>query len=164
MYICYIIQIHCISKLIWYARARSSCDQFLNQGRLLTDKLMLQGFLQSQVKFASSKVVITIWFTNTSLHRVKCCPMCFITICWAVLTHWFDSLCTWFGNKAHSRCDQSTGDYYFSLAPNPTSGLSRDPGWPNLPDLYFMRFLRLITVSYITLLFSLTNLCNIHIC
>jgi hypothetical protein len=34
-----------ISQLIRYARACSTYDQFLSRGRLLTDKLMLQGFL-----------------------------------------------------------------------------------------------------------------------
>jgi hypothetical protein len=36
-----------MSQLIQYARACSAYDQFLSRGRLLTDKLMLQGFLQS---------------------------------------------------------------------------------------------------------------------
>jgi hypothetical protein len=35
-----------ISQLIRYARACSTYDQFLSWSRLLTDKLMLQGFLQ----------------------------------------------------------------------------------------------------------------------
>jgi hypothetical protein len=36
-----------ISQLIRYARACSTYDQFSSQGRLLTDKLIIQGFLQS---------------------------------------------------------------------------------------------------------------------
>ena len=37
-----------ISQLIRYARACSTYDQFLSRSRLLTDKLMLQGHLQSR--------------------------------------------------------------------------------------------------------------------
>jgi hypothetical protein len=42
-----------ISQLIRYARACSTYHQFLNRGRLLTDKLILQGFLQSRLMSAS---------------------------------------------------------------------------------------------------------------
>jgi hypothetical protein len=38
-----------ISQLIRYAKACSTYDQFLSRGRLLRDKLMLQGFLQSRL-------------------------------------------------------------------------------------------------------------------
>jgi hypothetical protein len=41
-----------ISQLIRYARACSTYDQFLSRGRLLTDKLMLQGFLRSRLMSA----------------------------------------------------------------------------------------------------------------
>ena len=41
-----------ISQLIRYARACSTYDQFLSRSRLLTDKLMLQGFLQSHLMSA----------------------------------------------------------------------------------------------------------------
>jgi hypothetical protein len=44
-----------ISQLIRYARACSTYDQFLGRGKLLTDKLMLQGFLQSRVMSALCK-------------------------------------------------------------------------------------------------------------
>ena len=41
------------SQLIRYARACSAYDQFLNRGKLLTDKLLLfQGFQQSRLKAA----------------------------------------------------------------------------------------------------------------
>ena len=39
-----------VSQLIRYARACSAYDQFLNRGKLLTDKLLLQGFQQSRLK------------------------------------------------------------------------------------------------------------------
>jgi hypothetical protein len=41
-----------ISQLIQYARASSTYDQFLSRGRLLTDKLMIQGFLRSRLMSA----------------------------------------------------------------------------------------------------------------
>jgi len=44
-----------ISQLIRYARACSSYSQFLNRGRLLTHKLMLQEFLQPRLKSAFRK-------------------------------------------------------------------------------------------------------------
>jgi hypothetical protein len=44
-----------ISQMIRYARACSPYNQFLSRGRLLTDKLMLQGFLQSRLMSAFSK-------------------------------------------------------------------------------------------------------------
>jgi hypothetical protein len=44
-----------ISQLIQYARACSTYDQFLSRSRLLTDKLMLQGFLQSRLMSAFRK-------------------------------------------------------------------------------------------------------------
>ena len=44
-----------ISQLIRYARACSTYDQFLSRSRLLTDKLMLQGFLQSRLISAFRK-------------------------------------------------------------------------------------------------------------
>jgi hypothetical protein len=45
-----------ISQLIRYARACSTYDQFLSRSRLLTDKLMLQGFLQSRLMSAFRKL------------------------------------------------------------------------------------------------------------
>ena len=44
-----------VSQLIRYARACSAYDQFLNRGKLLTDKLLLQGFQQSRLKAAFRK-------------------------------------------------------------------------------------------------------------
>jgi hypothetical protein len=44
-----------ISQLIRYARASFTYDQFLSRGRQLTDKLMLQGFLQSRLMSAFRK-------------------------------------------------------------------------------------------------------------
>ena len=44
-----------VSQLIRYARACSAYDQFLNRDRLLTDKLLLQGFQQSRLKAAFRK-------------------------------------------------------------------------------------------------------------
>ena len=44
-----------VSQLIRYAGACSAYDQFLNRGKLLTDKLLLQGFQQSRLKAAFRK-------------------------------------------------------------------------------------------------------------
>jgi hypothetical protein len=44
-----------ISQLIRYARACYTYDQFLSRGRLLTNKLLLQGFLQSRLMSAFRK-------------------------------------------------------------------------------------------------------------
>jgi hypothetical protein len=44
-----------ISQPIWYARACSTSDQFSCRGKLLTDKLMLQGFLRSRLMSAFGK-------------------------------------------------------------------------------------------------------------
>jgi hypothetical protein len=44
-----------ISQLIRYARARSTYDQFLIRGSVLTKKLMSQGFLQSRLQAAVRK-------------------------------------------------------------------------------------------------------------
>jgi hypothetical protein len=45
-----------ISHLIRYARACSTCEQILNRGRLLTDKLIIEGFLQYRLMSAFSKI------------------------------------------------------------------------------------------------------------
>jgi hypothetical protein len=42
---------------------------------------------------------------------------------------------TWSENRAHGRCDRSTGNAYSSKAPDPTSGISRGPC---LPILWFV--------------------------
>ena len=44
-----------VSQLIRYARACSAYDRFLNRGKLLTDKLLSQGFQQSRLKAAFRK-------------------------------------------------------------------------------------------------------------
>ena len=44
-----------VSQLIPYERACSAYDQFLNRGKLLTDKLLLQGFQQYRLKAAFRK-------------------------------------------------------------------------------------------------------------
>jgi hypothetical protein len=41
------------------------------------------------------------------------------------------------GNRAHGGCDRSTGDAYSSMAPDPTSGVSRGSG---KPDFYCALF------------------------
>jgi hypothetical protein len=109
-----------ISQRIRYARACSSYDQFLNRGRLLTNKLMLHGFYSIVLcqHFAISTVIITIWFANTTLHWVECCLMCFITFVRPFRhTAWFwqrITPSTWLGHRAYGGCDLSTEDTYSS--------------------------------------------------
>ena len=98
-----------VSQLIRYARACSAYDKFLNRGRLLTNKLLLQGFQQSRLKAAFrkfygrynnlvyqyKKAKLTLCqtfetFWNMTCHWVKCCLMCFIAIVRPLFTHWFD--------------------------------------------------------------------------
>jgi hypothetical protein len=49
-----------ISHLIRYARACSAYDQFLSRGRLLTDKLMLLGSLQSRISNCEVNNVLNV--------------------------------------------------------------------------------------------------------
>jgi hypothetical protein len=57
-----------IMQLIRYARACSTHDQFLIRGSLLTNKLMLLGFLQSRLQAAFLKFYgrYKMKFTNTT--------------------------------------------------------------------------------------------------
>ena len=49
-----------VFQLIRDARTCSAYDWFLNRGKLLTEKLLLQGFRQSRLNFVNSMVAITI--------------------------------------------------------------------------------------------------------
>jgi hypothetical protein len=104
-----------ISQLIRYARAYSTYDQFFSQSRLLTDKLMIQGFVQSCLM--SALAVTMIWFIITNFYRAICCVTFFIPIVRPYLAHWLwhrVSPHSWSWNWAHGRCDRSTGDDYSS--------------------------------------------------
>jgi hypothetical protein len=59
-----------ISQHIRYARVCSVYDRFLSRGRQLTNKLMLQGFLQPRLSqpLASSMAVTMISFIITNFH------------------------------------------------------------------------------------------------
>jgi hypothetical protein len=80
-------------------------------------------------------VVTTILFAHTNFRWATCCLICFIPIVKPFLTHW-----SWLGvvpfiergNRAHGRCDQSTGDAYSSMARDPTSDIFRGPCTPIL--------------------------------
>jgi hypothetical protein len=78
------------SKLIRYARACSTYDQFLVRGNLLTDKLMSQGFncLVYRQLSANFMVVTTILFAHTTFLWATCYLICFIPIVKPFLTHW----------------------------------------------------------------------------
>jgi hypothetical protein len=97
-------------------------------------------------------VVTTISFTHTTFLWATCCLICFISIVKSFLTHW-----SWLrfvpfiysGNRAHSGgCDQSTGDAYSSMAPDPTSDIFRGPYTPFLWFVFPIGLMRLITVRY----------------
>jgi hypothetical protein len=67
---------------------------------------------------------------HTTFLWATCCLMCFIPIVKPISTHWSWLLVvplTWCRNRNQGRCDRSTGDAYSSLAPDSTSGVSRDP-------------------------------------
>jgi hypothetical protein len=74
------------SRLIRYARACSTYDQFLIRGILLTDKLMsrTEEFLQYRLHASFRKFYGRY---NTSFHLAKCCLMCFMPLVNAFLTH-----------------------------------------------------------------------------
>jgi hypothetical protein len=82
-------------------------------------------------------VFTTILFTHTTFLWATCCLISFIPIVKPFLTHW-----SWLrlvpfiecGKGAHGGCDRSTGDAYSSMAPDPTSGVSRGPC---KPDIFF---------------------------
>jgi hypothetical protein len=52
------------------------------------------------------------------------------------------------GNKAHGRCDRSTGDAYSSIAPDHTSDIFRGLCMPILWFVFAIRLMRLITDRY----------------
>jgi hypothetical protein len=51
-------------------------------------------------------------------------------------------------NRAHGGCDQSIGDAYSSMAPDPTSDIFRCPCTPILWFVFPIGLMRLITVRY----------------
>ena len=65
----------CVSQLIRYARACFAYEYFSKRGKLLKNKLMLQGYNESRLKshhFANSTVVIMILFAITNYHLPIC--------------------------------------------------------------------------------------------
>jgi hypothetical protein len=105
-----------ISQLIWYARTCSTYDQFLNWARILTDKLMLQVFLQSCLTSAFRKFYDRYNdFIYNYFRWAICCLKIFIPIVTSYLAHWLWQQITqhsWSWNWAHGECDRSTGDAY----------------------------------------------------
>jgi hypothetical protein len=97
----------------------SACDQFLSRGRLLTDKLMLEGFLQSRLISAfrrfSSRYNNLI--NNYKLLLSHILSDIFIPIVRSYLAYWFWQRITphsWSWNWAHGGCDLSTEDAFSS--------------------------------------------------
>jgi hypothetical protein len=104
-------------SLNWFDRQEPApYDQFLSRGRLLIDKLMLQGFLQSPLMSAFCKFYgrhnDQIYDYKLSLSHI-CCLTFFIPIVRPHLTHWLWQRITphsWSWKWPHGGCDRSTGD------------------------------------------------------
>jgi hypothetical protein len=95
-------------------------NQFSNRGRLLTNKLIIQGFLQSRLMSAFCKFHSRC---NDLIHNCKlslshiCFLTFFIPIVRPHLAHWLwqrITLHSWLWNWAHGGCDWSSGDAYSS--------------------------------------------------
>jgi hypothetical protein len=127
---CHLHMIH-ISQSIQYTRACSTCDQFLNWGRLLTSKLMLIWFSNVPFKVCSSMLDITINFVITTFHRVICCCLtCFLLLVKSFLTHWYRLRTTsfvWSNYWAYGGWNRSTLAAYSTFAANSNSGIFRGP-------------------------------------
>jgi hypothetical protein len=87
------------------------------------------------IHIVSALLPISLILTADNLALwATCCLICFIPIIKPFLTHW-----SWLrvvpsierGNRAHGGCDRSTGDAQSSMAPDPTSGVSRGPCKPD---------------------------------
>jgi hypothetical protein len=79
-----------ISKLIWYARACFVYENFLKQGKLLSNKLMLQGYKESRLKspfFKSTFVILTL-FATSNYHWHICWMICFIQFVRLSFPYW----------------------------------------------------------------------------
>lgn len=63
VYFCHTLSFVFVSELIRKARVWASYNQFFNRSKLLTNKLMLQGFLQSPLKSAPPNILWSLsWF------------------------------------------------------------------------------------------------------
>jgi hypothetical protein len=118
-------------------------------------------------------VVTTILFAHTTFLWATCCLICFIPIVKPFLTHW-----SWLrvipfierGNGAHGGCDRSIGDAYSSMAPDPTSGVSRGPC---KPDVYCGLFhylnwtlwfwLRIFPFTWLGALIVTADCCSVYL-
>jgi hypothetical protein len=108
-------------------------------------------FLNSGKMTKKFMVVTTVLFAHTTFLWATCCLICFIPIIKPFLTHW-----SWLrvvpfierGNRAHGGCDRSTGDAYFSMAPDPTSDIFRGPCTPILWFVFPIGLMKLITDRY----------------
>jgi hypothetical protein len=102
----------------WEKLTCSTYDQFLSRSRLLTDKLMLQGFLQSRLMSAVCKFYdrYNVLIHNHKLSLSHMFSDIFHTNSYTVLgtlnlTADNSTFRSW--NWAHGGCDRSTWDAYF---------------------------------------------------
>jgi hypothetical protein len=101
----------------WEKLICSTYDQFLSRGRLLTDKLMLQGFLQSRLMSTFCKFYdrYNDLIHNHKLSLSHMLSDIFIPTVRPYLAHWLWQRITphsWSWNWAHGGCDRLTGDAY----------------------------------------------------
>jgi hypothetical protein len=99
-----------------------------------TEKLLLLGFLCVSCLISAFGKFYECWI-DVIFHSAICCLTFFIPIVRPYLAHslWqriTPHLQSW--NWAYGVCDRSAGDVYSSLAPYPTSDVSRGPLYPRL--------------------------------
>jgi hypothetical protein len=108
-----------ISKRIRYARSCSTYDQFLSRADYWQISWYYRDFY-SHVwfqRFASAMTVTVNQSKFTNFHWAIPCLTFFILIVRSYLAHWLWHQITphsWSWNRAHGRCDRSTGDAYSS--------------------------------------------------
>jgi hypothetical protein len=125
-----------ISQFIWYARACFTYEDFSKRSKLLTYKLMLQGYNESRLKlsFRNSTVVTMTLFAITNYPWPICWMICSIQFVRLSFPYWLwrRVILSYFRLRAHGRCDRSAEDAYSSAAPDPTFAFVGGPCCPTL--------------------------------
>jgi hypothetical protein len=121
-----------ISQLMRCTRACFVYEDFSERLKLLTEKLMLQGYNECRLKSTFYKFYghITTVFAITNYHWPICSMICFIQLVRLSFRYWFWRqviLYTWFGLRAHGGCDHSAEDTYSSAAPDPAFAFVEGP-------------------------------------
>jgi hypothetical protein len=110
-----------IAQLIRYARSCFAYENCSKQGKLLTKKLMLQGYNKSS--FYKFFVAVMTLFEITNHYWPICGLICFILFVRLSFPYrlWQRVIpYTSFRLRAHAGCDRSVGDAYSSMAPDLT--------------------------------------------